>query len=285
MADYPGTTGNDTITFDGNTFDTVTALAGNDRIRLNAQFSNGSPVIPHMFSIHGGAGLDTLVLLNAHGVNGIALLTNATLVSIEKVVFAENLPASFKAASIGNGLAADAEIVGAVGASFRVSTLWDQPEDIDLSAMKVTGPLSSILQGSNEVNLIKGNAAMRDFVWGLGGNDTIHGMGGRDTLDGGEGEDRLLGGAGNDALIGQAGRDTYVFGRNQGRDTIEGFVASGAESDIIDIRALSDILSFADLKANHMTVSGDDTVIRANGTVIVIENTAPADLGKSDFLI
>jgi Ca2+-binding RTX toxin-like protein len=285
MADFPGTTGNDTIDFPGNSGDVVTALAGNDRIRLPAQFTTGAPVIPQMFTIHGGAGTDTLVLLNGFGVNGIALLTNATLVSIEKVVFAENLPASFNAASIGSGLAANAEIVGAAGASFRVVALSLEPENIDVSAMTVTGPLSSILQGNNAVNLIKGNAGMRDFVWGMAGDDTLHGFGGRDTLDGGEGADRLLGGAGNDALIGQAGRDTYVFARNQGRDTIEGFVASGAESDIIDIRGLSDILSFADLKANHMAISGDDTVIRANGTVIVIENTAPADLGKSDFLI
>jgi hypothetical protein len=86
-------------------------------------------------------------------------------------------------------------------------------------------------------------------------------------------------------IVGGANRDTLVFHRQDGRDRVEGFNTAGPNAAYIDILALSDILSFADMKANHMTVSGADTVIRANGTVIVFENTAPADLARSDFLI
>ena len=53
-------------------------------------------------------------------------------------------------------------------------------------------------------------------------------------LLGGAGNDRLIGGAGNDSLDGGAGADSFVFDNGFGKDTVTGFVATGAGHDTID---------------------------------------------------
>ena len=89
------------------------------------------------------------------------------------------------------------------------------------------------LTGSNFNDKLTGNAAA-NILYGLGGNDSLNGAAGIDTLSGAAGNDRLIGGAGNDSLDGGVGTDSFVFDKGFGKDTITGFVATGAAHDTID---------------------------------------------------
>ncbi|HEY0838383.1 MAG TPA: calcium-binding protein [Azospirillum sp.] len=89
-----------------------------------------------------------------------------------------------------------------------------------------------------------GGVAVRNEVWGNGGNDTINGLEGNDSLWGGDGNDLIVdprganlldGGAGNDTLWGAAGDETLDGGAgddllsgSRGNNTIIG----GAGNDI-----------------------------------------------------
>jgi hypothetical protein len=62
-------------------------------------------------------------------------------------------------------------------------------------------------QGTENIDLIYGNA-YRNSIVGLGGGDDIHGATGGDLLDGRAGPDLLRGGPGNDRLFGGGGNDS-----------------------------------------------------------------------------
>ncbi|MBL0373267.1 hypothetical protein JJB09_14615 [Rhizobium sp. KVB221] len=120
--------------------------------------------------------------------------------------------------------------------------------------------------GNGTANLLTGNNA---------GND----------LDGSGGRDRLAGRGGADILTGGAAADTFVFADNMGKDVITDFVATGAQHDRIDLRAVSAITNFNDLDTHHMTQVGADVVIRVtNQHKITIEDVNINDLNGSDFL-
>ena len=119
---------------------------------------------------------------------------------------------------------------------------------------------------------------------GRGGNDTLLGRGGSDQLLGGEGNDKLDGGFGDDVLSGQGGLDKFIFKGNFGHDTITDFDASKGAEDI-NLRGVSSIVNFVDLKNNHMSQVGADVVIDAGGgNVITLLDVSLAQLDKSDFI-
>jgi len=71
-------------------------------------------------------------------------------------------------------------------------------------------------------------AGISDWVeFGVG-----KGKAGDDALFGGEGADRLRGGAGDDILRGDRGSDTYLFGRNDGVDTVKDYNGKDADPAI-----------------------------------------------------
>ncbi len=71
------------------------------------------------------------------------------------------------------------------------------------------------LYGSFDAADILGGNALKNFIFGGGGNDLILGRGGDDELEGGTGRDKMTGGAGHDA---------FVFGRPEnGADVITDF--------------------------------------------------------------
>ena len=92
--------------------------------------------------------------------------------------------------------------------------------------------------------------AVARTLHGHGGDDVLLGGEGADRLEGGSGEDVLSGGGGADALLGGAGDDVYVFGRGDGRDTIEDRVVvagSQREGGTADVLFLSGALGIGDV--------------------------------------
>jgi predicted ribosomally synthesized peptide with SipW-like signal peptide len=73
------------------------------------------------------------------------------------------------------------------------------------------------------------NGALRELIFGLGGNDIIHGGNQDDCLVGGDGDDQLFGENGKDVLLGGNGNDNPVDGGN-GKDELYG----GPGDDTID---------------------------------------------------
>ena len=71
---------------------------------------------------------------------------------------------------------------------------------------------------------------------------TVEGIG--DDLTGSASADILRGGAGNDILDGGAGVDRMLFGAGEvgvdNQDTIDNYVGTGANRDLIDVSALLD---------------------------------------------
>jgi glucose/arabinose dehydrogenase len=130
-----------------------------------------------------------------------------------------------------------------------------------------------------------GNAAGDggDELHGGADNDTLYGGLGNDRLFGDEGKDTLEGGVGNDDLTGGSERDIFVFRTGAGKDTVLDFDASGDDHDKLDLGGIKAIKNFADLKANHLEVDGNDVIISAGSDRIVLEDVKRADLDRNDF--
>jgi Ca2+-binding RTX toxin-like protein len=77
-----------------------------------------------------------------------------------------------------------------------------------------------------------------------------------------------------DKLIGGADADRFIFATGHGKDTIKDF-ADGI--DVIDPSGWKAVADFNDVK-QHLTVSGDDLIIKAGNDWLTIDN-----LQKSDF--
>ena len=132
----------------------------------------------------------------------------------------------------------------------------------DVEAKTIAGDdTAQTLTGYGGADLIDGLGG-NDLILGQAGNDTIYGGGGNDTLrggagddllfggagddslDGGWGDDTLDGGAGNDRLDGYLGNNTYLFGRGDGQDVIDGSFDASAKLDVLQFKpgvAASDI--------------------------------------------
>ena len=121
---------------------------------------------------------------------------------------------------------------------------------------------------------------LANTITGNGGNNTLLSLAGADTLKGGKGNDRLDGGLDADSLVGGKGVDTFVFKSGYGQDTVTDF-QDGV--DHFDLKAWNAIAGFADLKAHHLTVAGDDLIIHAGADTLTIEHTAKGELDASDF--
>ncbi len=122
-------------------------------------------------------------------------------------------------------------------------------------------------------------AGGNDSIDGGAGNDTLNGGAGADELNGGTGNDRIDGGAGADMLTGGAGNDTFVWGDD---DTITDFDASGAGDDVIDMTAVTDASSFADVTVQE---SGGAVVLTVGSQTMVLDGVTDEDtITASDFL-
>ncbi len=122
-------------------------------------------------------------------------------------------------------------------------------------------------------------------LYGLGGNDVILAGGGRDNIEGGAGRDRLDGGSGNDTLSGGSGADRFVFNGNFGDDVISDFRTAG-RNEKIDLRDISEITSFRDLRRHHAedNANGDVVISDDDGNTITLIGVSLDDLSGNDFL-
>ena len=128
--------------------------------------------------------------------------------------------------------------------------------------------------GADDDRLDGGSGA--DRLEGGGGRDRLEGGSGRDRLKGGDGRDVLEGDGGRDILVGGGGADVFVLERRSGRDVVRDFDRG---TDRIDV---SDVAS----RMRHLDIDrrGDDAVIEARGSVIVLEDTRAGRLDADDFL-
>ena len=137
------------------------------------------------------------------------------------------------------------------------------------------------LIGSNLNDTLTGNSGP-NILSGGAGNDTLIAAVGNDTLNGGDGNDRLNGGAGNDSLDGGVGTDSFVFDTAFGKDTVTGFVATGAAHDTIDFSTAV----FANFAAvhSHMAQSGANVIITLDASdTITLKGVTLASLTAGDF--
>lgn len=163
------------------------------------------------------------------------------------------------------------------------------------------GRTSDVLEGDMGRDILRGLGG-NDVMFGAGGNDTLSGGAGRDQIFGGTGRDRLsggdgndqmfgghgndllIGGAGNDIMTGGRGADVFVFQKGGGRDVLRDFDADLA-GERIDLRAVSAIASFEDLKANHLSSTNGNAVIDLGGThQVILQGVTVAELAENDFL-
>ena len=86
-----------------------------------------------------------------------------------------------------------------------------------LTALRATGVMSMSSTASDDLFV---GLSTNDTFSGQDGDDIVVGMAGDDVLNGGPGNDLLVGGPGNDYLRGGGGNDTYLWGVNQGKDTL-----------------------------------------------------------------
>lgn len=131
--------------------------------------------------------------------------------------------------------------------------------------------LLSLGKGANGNDTLKGGGG-DDTIQGGKGNDDLAGDAGNDRLNGGSGSDVLSGGTGVDTLTGGTGADAFVYRGVQGNDTITDFTL-----DVDTIR----------IDASSVTIVEVDggTVVRYDGTRIMVEGVAAEDLVIGDSII
>lgn len=117
---------------------------------------------------------------------------------------------------------------------------------------------------------------------GNSASNTLRGNSGDNVLRGMHGDDSLDGGRGNDLLIGGTGEDVFEFDFKTGHDVIKDF-ANG--EDIIFSDFITNETDFDDMVANHLTVKGDDLLIKFGDDTMLIKNMDKADLDAADFLM
>ena len=135
--------------------------------------------------------------------------------------------------------------------------------------------------GRHQDTLIGGSGA--DSLKGYSGHDELRGGRGNDVLVGDSGRDTLSGGRGDDTLSGGGNEDTFVFADRAGNDLITDFKPDWG--DVIDLSRNSEINSYDDLMASHISQSGADVVINDTaGNTTTLANVSLASLSQEHFL-
>ncbi|SFC58204.1 calcium-binding protein [Tropicimonas isoalkanivorans] len=117
----------------------------------------------------------------------------------------------------------------------------------------------------------------RDVVLGNDGKDLLIGGEGRDVVRGGDGRDTLRGAGGNDVLDGGRGADRFLFDRGDGRDRIVDFTP-----DVDHMVIRSGASRYSDLEISK--AAGGDTLITFANVTVRLEDVAPNELDRGDFI-
>ena len=136
--------------------------------------------------------------------------------------------------------------------------------------------------GGTGADVIYGNYGS-DLLSGGSGADVIYGGQDNDTMFGGAGSDYLYGNLGDDLMSGGSGLDIFVFGANQGNDTVADFDLT---SDFIAIKSgTNGINSTSGALAQLSDVNGTATLDLGSGNTVTLTGLASSDLRTFDFLI
>ncbi|MEO1396049.1 MAG: pre-peptidase C-terminal domain-containing protein [Cyanobacteria bacterium J06634_5] len=136
--------------------------------------------------------------------------------------------------------------------------------------------------GGNDI-IFGGNG--NDRIGGKSGNDILSGDAGDDFIWGDDGDDIIMGVTGNDILVGDnfsngSGSDLFVFGNDDGTDTILDF-----EVGIDRIGLVEGELTFADLT---ITQDGSNTLLGVTSsgeTLAVLNDVQASSLTESSFTV
>ena len=113
--------------------------------------------------------------------------------------------------------------------------------------------------------------------------DTLRGTFSANVLNGSGGNDVLQGRGGGDTYTGGADNDRFVFQNGFGLETITDFNEFNP-LETIDLSMVTEIVSFADLQANHLFQAGAHVeIIDGLGGVITVLNAQVSDMDAGDF--
>lgn len=139
--------------------------------------------------------------------------------------------------------------------------------------LKGNGGNDVIRGGGGDDNIRAGGGD--DRVNGGGGADMIRGNGGDDNIRGGGGDDTIIGGRGDDTMLGGGGADQFVFGPNDGDDTILRFQQG---RDQIEFRGARD---FDDLAIEQ---TDDGALISFRNTTVLVDGQREGAFSEDDFI-
>ena len=279
-----GGTGNDVLSGGGGN-DTIRGNGGADTLRggvgddlyfaatgdtIVEAAAAGIDTVRSSVSMTLGANLDNLVLTGSGVQNG----TGNGL--------ANRITGTAGVNTLNGGTGADT-LIGGAGNDIYITDGSDMIVEAAAAGIDTVRSSVSMTLGANLENLVLTGSGVQNGT-GNGLANRITGNGSANLLRGADGADTLVGGAGNDTLNGGAGADDFVFTNGCGVDRITDFAATGAGSDDINLHGLTQITSFADLKAHHMRAVGANVEIKAGADVITLVNVKLADLDASDFI-
>jgi len=237
--------------------------AGDDKVSLTNRASTyqGAPTLSalDMVKLDGGAGTDTLVLLN----NSTSVELNLTFGGATNF---ENLWGSGTAEVLRGD--ADANLISGKGGA---DTMYGGSGNDVL----VSGDGYSYFDSSNyayEANQHSTN----DILYGESGNDILVGTGGNNTLDGGTGADTIYSGGGSDTIVLRVGNGGSTLAA---ADTITDF------TDGTDVLGMDDDLQYTDLTIAQGTGSNSsDTIISAGSEyLMILTGIDVSALSEADF--
>ncbi len=159
---------------------------------------------------------------------------------------------------------------------------------IDYSSDAMTFEIAGYGEVSLEVDIARVDAtgdAGDDTLIGEDGPNGLYGMGGDDILVGAGGDDLLAGGADADTLTGGLGDDIFVFTTGDGTDTVTDFAAGASGGDLIDLRRLGAVASYAEVLAAGTDVSGDTVFDFGGGDSLTVVGVDLSAFHEADFLV
>jgi Ca2+-binding RTX toxin-like protein len=177
---------------------------------------------------------------------------------------------------LSGGFGNDTYIVNSKGD--QVEELAAQGTDAVLASISytLTGSVENlVLAGSGSLNGT-GNA-LANHIAGNSGENSLKGLAGADFITGGKGDDKLYGGT---------GADHFIFAAGDGTDTIKDFDTEGSDHDVVDLRHVTALNDFTDLKAHHMEQTGAAVVIDFTAhDSITLDGVKLNHLSAADFLL
>lgn len=205
--------------------DSINGADGDDQIILLRSYDAPTVTTDVPATINGGAGSDTIVIVQYLPHRVTMDLSQSEVRSIETFRLSGQVTVQLRWLQFGEaGVLASVYFeptnVDSVYEG-RLRVLQDAGYVVSLATMTFWDGHVNEVVGSDFDDTQIGSRQARDFLSGFAGDDTLLGLDGDDRLDGGAGSDVLIGGFGNDTYVISAPGDTIVEQAGQGTDLIE----------------------------------------------------------------